>query len=306
MAPRTFLDLPNEILIRILDYLHIRPLLTLSLASRRCHDLSCQSLSSLAFGVYRSRVAKRVGRMSSRTVDLGDYPHFDPSVPHPDLPDFTIDEEDSAAVVIPQADTLEPRIQKTFHNALLNTTLSRYASGLRVLELHMWALYPSVAATLQRLGGLVSLNLTIRDPRTDLKPLCSRSEFHPGLCERDQLQIWREHGLNTAWKNLLSLRVEGVGLEELEDIPRLLNSNPHLKELVLDQRHNDGNRIRRFLQEWKGDSQLEEAELGKGWTDEWDAEMEAKANAFKEAIAGLKVRLYFTIEVPFGLQRTTY
>ena len=263
MAPRpknTLLSLPPELILRILSHLPLKPLLTFSLASHRCRTLSQTALHDLAFAIYPSRLARNMANIP------------DPSNPYED---GTIDTVTTAAIrelnppppcphptnhvdlIIPQAETMDQATLAAFHDALHRSILTRYATGLRVLELSLWRLRGSVAAALCELRGLVSLTLEVTDPFMFKAASTVRRMPELGSADsalvREEDGVWQE--LVKAWKGLRWLRLGGVRITAA-DLAILLERNRGIRELWLNRCELVLPGIWPVLREWRGRENL--------------------------------------------------
>lgn len=280
MPPRNLLQLPPELLIRILTQLSLRPLLRFSLISRRCWELSNESLSHLSFGVFPDRVSERMAWLSQR-----DGTHCSTTVPVPNVPAYPIDESDAARLIIPGASALDRQTLTRFHNELTCKVLERYASGLRVLDLTVWYISQEVGDALSKLRGLKCLRLRVINPFH--RHRLGRAYFASAL-ERD---VWSHGSLREALTNLRCLRLENVDMDEERDIAVLLEKNPALQVLVLNDCPRTANKIRTILQGLKGEGQMKELHIAS-----YRDILSEKTIEFLNAAMSLKVRLFVNVK----------
>lgn len=278
MAPRHLLDCPPEILIRILICLSLRTHLRLSLVSRKCRELSNQTLTHLSLAVFPNRLSEKMARLSRDEIT-----NRGTVFTLTNIPEYPIDDEDTAIVIIPSASALGRQTLIKFHNELVCKILRRYAGGLRVLDFTVWSLSKEVGDALSQLKGLKCLRLRVSNPFT----LQHGKTLHAAPTERD---IWRL-SLREAWTNLRSLRLQNVDVNEEEDLAVIIEKNPQLQVVVLHDCDSTATKIRALLQGLKGSSEMKELHIAAS------REMcSMKAMRFLDAASSLKVRLFVRIE----------
>jgi hypothetical protein len=278
MVPHRLLDCPPEILIRILTHLSLRTLLRFSLVSRKCRDLSNQSLTHLSLAVFPNRLSEKMARLSRDEIT-----NRGTVFTLRNVPEYPIDDEDTAIVIIPDASALGRQTLIKFHNELISKILHRYASGLRVLDFTAWSLSKEVGDALSQLKGLKCLRLRVSNPFT-------RQHAKTHYATPTERDIW-QLGLRDAWTNLRSLRLQNVDMNDEEDLAVIIEKNPQLQVVVLHECDSTATKIRALLQGLKGSSKMKELHVAA------NREMcGMKTIRFLDAAWSLKVRLFARIE----------
>jgi hypothetical protein len=150
MACRSLLDLPPEIVDRILSHTELQSLLNFGRASKTCHHFHRLSLHELSFGVFPCRVSARIGQLSE-TTNLSD-------IIGPVDPTEEISEDKTVQTVISDGDK---SVFFPVHDVLTRIIIDRYSTGLRTLHLSVWRLEWRLAVALSRCPGIGTLTVSM-------------------------------------------------------------------------------------------------------------------------------------------------
>ena len=262
MAPKpkhALLTLPTELLLRILSHLPVKSLLAFSLASQYCLTLSHNALPDLAFAIYPSRLIRNLALLSEpdapREDDNNNTTNPSASTGTGAVPVTLLHsprKSNRVTLLIPQAETMPPTTLLAFHDALHRSILTRYATGLRVLDLSIWRLWRGVAAALSELRGLVSLGLEVNDPFVFRGAPRTAGVWIGTVDEaltKEEEGVWET--LGEAWEGLRILRLGGVGITAAE-LGKLLGRNWGIRELWLKRCEVVLPGFWSVLREWRG------------------------------------------------------
>ena len=239
-TPKSLLELPTELVLRIASHLPLRPLLVFGATCRLCHELSSSSLHSLAFGMYLTRTAKTISRISSSANMQGR--SADPGA-------AVVGEENKAAVVMSRHYNMNLPAILMFHDTLYSTVLERYAVGLRVLEVSLLRLSPSVVQALRGLQGLRSIYIRAENPYTRNYPLRHSCGF---LEERGS--AW--DSMAGVWPRLEALVLENVSITARQ-LSAMISHNRSITRLWLKQCPAAMEGLPGLLASWQGREALQ-------------------------------------------------
>lgn len=264
MAVLTLTSLPPEILLYMLSFLPIRDLLRFSQTSHTTHALATSSLRTLSLGVYPSRMAALISRLSElpNTYNAPIKSHFSvfppprSSTPPTSSPsasrktaaapttgswtstgslfslssdgDILQENPNAISVVVPDASKLNYETLCTFQSTLISSIFTRYQISLRHLDISIWRLSTSTAKALASITNLQTLSLQMEDP------LVNQTTRQHVLLKRVEERIGWDILAEAEWKrNLVALNLEGAKVLDREHLEAVLQGMTGLEELWL-------------------------------------------------------------------------
>ncbi len=252
----SFAELPPELVLRILSYLPLPSLLSFAQTSRSSMTLASASVHTLSLGIYTSRIASLMGKLShcgttttppsrknssacTKGTAADSDPFGDPEDPY------------AVSIVMPPELTQSLSIITKFQNGLASLVVSRHAAALRNIDLSIWSLDASAAEALAKCKRLRTLSLRLDHPYVRHREIDRR---HWDRAAGEGSTVWNI--FDGAWGNLEAISLEGAGITDWQ-LQRILEANPSLKEVSVSNCQLLGKDIWRFLaKSWEGRQRL--------------------------------------------------
>lgn len=219
------LDLPPELLAKILKLLPVRSLLRFSQLCRLARTLANSNVHTVSLAVQAIH-------------NPTDEQHCD----------------QKHCVRILDAHAFDYKVLFEFHNALLTSVVLRHADSVHTLDLSIWTLTDPIAQAISGLFALREFSVKIEDD------LCARAV--PKSCiaveRREQENAWNFLCRKAVWRTRLHrLKVQNADLNS-KQLTKLLGPSHCCEELWLSGCRLIGNDIWNFLgHEWKGRTRLQ-------------------------------------------------
>jgi hypothetical protein len=207
MAVHTLLELPPEIVERILSHAELRTLLAFARASKVCYYFHKISLHELSFGVFPTRISAQISQLSESTnlSDVIGGGHVSEEIPEANL----------VQTIIPDTGMNDDSVLYSFHDALMRKIIQKYGVGLRNLHLTIWRMEWRIAEALSKCPGIKSLSLT-----KAVEPFVMRRYRGCGsFLDKEEPYVWtRLAGMldEGAWTTLQVLRLDRLKIPTQE------------------------------------------------------------------------------------------
>ena len=208
----SLLSLPPEITRDIFTYLPVGSLLSFGQTSKRNHAIQSASLSTLRLAVFPSRLGCSISLMEASA---------EPGSIH------------NVQMVLSKRESRTKETVQTNQNARIQRVMDKYRHTLRDLEIALWELQGSSAASIARLTNLRRLSIRLDHPHTrHLDVDGAFWETASGSTVWNKLSA--RPGEERVFGRLQSLKLERAGLTDYQ-LRLILESNSSIEDLRLQK-----------------------------------------------------------------------